>query len=130
MAGEKRRSLSLFWLKLIGAYILLIALWPLVRPYYDRMLGELAAVFVPALAVEKTIVNRVVVDDKLHWFMTFESEARGKGYNFKYHLDPHQYGYGHIMFFSLALAVPGWTFRQRLIRWTAGTLILQAFFVE
>jgi|GEM_PF-3973485 len=129
MAREKKRKLSLFWLKLIGAYVILIALWPFVRPHYDRMLGGLTAIFIPILAIEETNVDRVALDDELRFFMVVRSEARQKAYNLKYHLDPHQYGYGHIMFTALAFAVPGWTFRKRLARWIAGALTLQAFFV-
>jgi len=129
MAGDKRPKLGRFWLKLAVAYVLLIAVWPFVRPYYDRLLGELTGLLVPVFAVEEMIVRKVFVDDELHFHMTARSLTLRKACNVRYHIDPHQYGYGHIMFTALAIAVPGWVWRKRLIKWIVGTCILQGFFV-
>ncbi len=129
MASGKRPGLGLFWLKLVGAYIVLIALWPWVRPHYDMLLGRLTAVAVPLLAVEKTTVDRIELKDELWFYLKFSSVELQKSYNLRYHLDPHQYGYGHIMFAALALAVPGWPIKKRLLLWLVGAVFLQAFFI-
>ncbi|MFC1475547.1 exosortase H-associated membrane protein [Candidatus Zixiibacteriota bacterium] len=129
MASGKKPGLGLFWLKLVGAYIIFIALWPWIRPHYDVFLGRLTAIVVPLLAVAETTVNRIELTDELWFYMNFRPGESQPPYNLKYHLDPHQYGYGHIMFAALALAVPGWSIKKRLLLWLVGAVILQAFFV-
>ena len=129
MAKVGKRKPSRFWLKLVAGYVILIILWPFVRSPYDRMLGRLSAVHIPALAVERTDVRRIDVTEELWFFLTVYSASQQKMSNVDYHIDAHQYGYGHIIFTVLAFTVPGWRWRQRLARWAIGTAALQLFFV-
>ncbi|MEW5701628.1 MAG: hypothetical protein AB1792_05305 [Candidatus Zixiibacteriota bacterium] len=119
-----------FWLSLIVGYIASVAVWIAIRPAYHRHVGAWAAPLVPLLTVDRTHVERTYFDSTLIRFvLIIQSKKDGEWYRVRMGVDPAPYGYGHVTLAALALAIPGWTWWRRLLRWLTGAILLQAFFV-
>jgi len=122
-------NLKRFLLRLALIYLVLAACWPLVRRPYERQLAEMTAPFLSLVTYDDVKVTRMWCDRSIHFELDITSQLKGTKHVIQSCVDPLQYGFAHITFAALALAIPGWHLRRRLIRWLIGSVTLQAFFI-
>jgi hypothetical protein len=126
MKVKRSRNLRKLWLRLAAAYVVLTVLWPFVLSTYARNLGAISTPFVRLFAYNPVAVKSTWSENLLAIHVGVADKS-GVTRDIQIGLAPIRYGFSHITFLSLVIAVPGWTWRRRLLRWVFGAVAIDAF---